>query len=112
PRNTAGVWASLAPLRQTVVAAGLTYVGSWNAFDYVARFSCFAGTGPCRPTARDYIIAYPGFVKLNASVSQTFSRLLSGFIAIDNVTNNYAYERYNFSPVMGRITTIGMRFQY
>ncbi len=114
PKHTAGAFATVAPLSGTSVSAGVTYVGSQTYYDYVAEYACFGGSGPCQPGpgSRNYLIAYPGFVKVNATVSQRLTPVLSGFVSADNLTNNQAYETGNFFPVMGRITTVGLRFQY
>jgi outer membrane receptor protein involved in Fe transport len=112
PKQSAGASLSFTPFAGMTAAAGLTYVGSWNYYDMVAQFSCFGQTGPCRPANRDYIVEYPGFVKLNASVSQQFTKLVSAFVSIDNLANNEAFEFTNSTPVMGRITTVGLRFRY
>lgn len=110
PKHTAGASLSVAPNKKMVAAVGLTYVGSWNYYDFLAEFRCFAGTGPCPPTSRDFIVHYPGFAKLNATVSQDITHDLSGFLSVDNLTNNQAHEFFNGIPVMGRITTVGLRF--
>jgi outer membrane receptor protein involved in Fe transport len=112
PKHTVGASLTVTPLTGTTVAAGLTHVGSWNNYDYVAEFRCFGGTGPCQPSNRDYIVGYPGFTKVNATVSQRIRPLISGFVSVDNLTNNEADEVDNLSPVMGRITTVGFQFQY
>ncbi len=110
PTHTAGASLTVAPLAGTTVAAGLAYVGSWTGYDNIARFSCFGGTGPCRPTLRDYHVVYPGFIKANATISHQFTSLVSGFLSLDNLTNNANYELLQSSPAMGRITTIGVQF--
>lgn len=112
PKHTAGASVTMAPTNRMTVSAGFTYVGSWNQYDYVAEFRCFAGTEPCRPAFRDYIVKYPGFVRVNASVTHEITPLLSGFISFDNLTNNTAFELDNLSPVIGRITTAGIRFHH
>lgn len=114
PKHTAGASASLVPSDGTALTAGLTYVGSWFSTDALAFYSCLGGTAPCRPGPglRPYTTAYPGFIKLNASVTQRITSLVSGFASVDNLTNNQAYERWNLNPIMGRITTVGLRFQY
>lgn len=112
PRHTAGVSLSFSPGSRTTIGAGLTYVGSWEGTDFLAQFSCFGGTGPCRATPRDYTVAYPGFVKLNASVWQQLTPVLSGFLAVANLTNNDVHENSNFTPVQGRTTTVGLRLNY
>lgn len=112
PRHTVGASTTLFPFGGTAVAAGLTYVGSWTQYDFLARFRCFGGTGPCQPTSRGYLIGYPGFIKINATLSHQINPLVSSFLSVDNLTNNEAFEFYNFTPVLGRTTTVGLRFQY
>ena len=115
PRHTAGAFASATPVDGMTVTAGMTYVGSWHDYDWVGMFSCFAGTGPCPSdlsTLRGFITEYPGFAKINIGVTQQLTGFLSGFIGVDNLTNNEAYEASNFSPTVGRITTIGLRARY
>ncbi len=112
PTHTAGASLSVAPFRGASVVARWTYVGSWNQYDDFALFRCFAGTGPCRPASRNYIIAYPGFVKMSATVSQQITSVASGFISVDNLTNNHAFELTDFSPVMGRMTMAGLRITH
>lgn len=109
PKHTAGVSIALAPLKGTAVTGGVTYVGSWRNYDYIAEFRCFGGTGPCTPTSRGYIVDYPSIVKIHATVSQQITRWVSGFVSVDNLTNNDAYENSNFVPEIGRVTTIGLR---
>ncbi len=87
-------------------------MGSWNARDDLAEERCFGGTGPCQATRRDYIIAYPGFVKVNATVSQELTPRVSGFVSFDNLTNNQAFEPNNSLTVLGRISTVGLRLHY
>ena len=112
PRHTAGGSLSVDLLRRTTVSAGLTYVGSWTNYDWLAQSRCFGGTGPCLPTSRDYIVAYPSLVRLNASVFQQITQQVSGFVSADNLTNDKGYEMDNFGPVMGRVTTVGVKWQY
>jgi outer membrane receptor protein involved in Fe transport len=112
PKHTAGASVTMGLTSRTTISAGLTYVGSWNQYDYVAEFRCFAGTEPCRPEFRDYIVKYPGFVRANTTIAHDITPLLSGFISVDNLTNNTAYELDNLSPVIGRITTAGIRFRH
>jgi len=112
PKHTAGGSLTLAPHTGMSVAAGLTYVGSYSQYDVLSRLRCIGGTGPCQPTSRDYIIAYPSFVKVNATISQQITPLVSGFVSIDNLTNRETPEYTNFSSVVGRITTVGFRFRH
>jgi outer membrane receptor protein involved in Fe transport len=112
PTQTAGASLGVALRTGANLAAGMTYVGSWRQYDYLAEYSCFAGTGPCAATSRDYIVAYPSFVKLNAVVSQPIRRGLSAFLSIDNLANNTSVEYANNTAVFGRITTLGLHVSY
>ena len=114
PQHTAGASLAVAPYSGTTLSAGLTYAGSWSQYDYVAEYACFGGTGPCRPGPgfRSYIIEYPSLVKVNATLSQQINPLVSGFVSVDNLTNNEDFEASNLNPVMGRTTTVGIRLQY
>jgi outer membrane receptor protein involved in Fe transport len=112
PKHTAGASVTATPLARTTISAGLAYVGSWTTTDFVALFGCFGGTEPCRPTGRDYVTTYPGLVKLNASLIQQFTPLLSAFVSVENLTNNEKHEISNLNPVTGRSSTFGLRLQY
>jgi outer membrane receptor protein involved in Fe transport len=112
PKYTAGASLALFPLPGTTVTGGLTYAGSWTNYDNYALHACFGGTGPCQPTFGGYLTTYPGFVKFDVSATQTLTHGVDGFISVQNVGNNTAYENTNFIPVMGRITTIGVEAHY
>jgi outer membrane receptor protein involved in Fe transport len=112
PEHSLGAGLTIAPRAGSTFSAGLIYVGSWHQTDLLGLLRCFGGTGQCQPSSRDYIVTYPGFVKLNASVWQQLTAGLSGFVSVENLTNNQAYEDINFFPVMGRTSTVGLRLQY
>jgi outer membrane receptor protein involved in Fe transport len=114
PKHTAGASIAASLGQGTAVTAGLTYVGGWTGFDWIAYYKCFGQTGSCQPGpgTRNYLISYPGFAKLSAGVTQRLSRTLSGFVLLDNASNNEAYEFWNANPVMGRTATVGLQFQY
>jgi outer membrane receptor protein involved in Fe transport len=112
PKHTAGASVVVTPYATTSVVVGLAYVGSFSQYDLLAQYVCFTGSGPCHPSNRDYIISYPGFVKVNATVSQQVTRLVTAFVTVDNLTNNEAYEYWNFQPVLGRTTTAGLQVHY
>ncbi len=112
PKQTAGASLTLVPYAGSSVSAGVTYVGSWRNFDFLALYGCFGGTRPCQPSTRGYVIEYPSFVKVNAIVTQRLTQLLSGFLSVDNLTNSTAYELSNSQAVMGRITTFGLQLHF
>jgi outer membrane receptor protein involved in Fe transport len=111
PKHTAGGALTLAAFRGTHLAAGVTYVGSWRYYDFLAEFRCFGGTGPCQPTLRDYIIDYPAFIKVHATATQQITGWLAGFISVENATNRTTPEFSTLIPVTGRITTVGFRVE-
>src|SRR5882724_6586869 len=110
PQHTAGAALTVAPLAGTTFTAGMTYVGSFRNPDAITLFRCIGGTGPCPATG--FNRTYPGFTKFNAGFTQRLTRALEGFVSVDNVTNNEAYEANNSSPVMGRITMVGLHLTY
>jgi outer membrane receptor protein involved in Fe transport len=116
PKHTAGASLAVALPTGATATAGLTYVGSWIYYDVLSYFQCLGQTGPCRNTTfaldRSYLITYPGFIKVNVSATQQITPAIVGFVSIDNLTNNQAYEFNNFRTVIGRIATVGLRFQY
>ncbi|MGH7508976.1 MAG: TonB-dependent receptor [Gemmatimonadales bacterium] len=112
PAHTAGASITWLPGSRTRVTAGLAYVGSYRRLDVIALFSCFGGTGPCRPTVRDYVVSYPSITRVNALVTQRLTPQLQVFLGADNLTNQETYEGSNFLPVVGRTTTVGLRIDY
>lgn len=112
PKHTAGASLTVLPFIRTTLSAGVTYVGSWTNSDALALYRCLGGTGPCLPTSRDYLVSYPALLKLNLSVFQQLTSSVSGFVAVDNLTNNKRHEGTNFAAVLGRRTTTGLRLQY
>jgi outer membrane receptor protein involved in Fe transport len=111
PTHTAGATLTVTPAGGTTLTAGLTYVGSYRRYDGLASIRCSGGTGPCR-ARRDYFVAYPGFAKLNATVSQRFTREIEGFLTVDNLTNNQEKESYTLVGVIGRVTMAGFHVTY
>jgi outer membrane receptor protein involved in Fe transport len=63
-------------------------------------------------STRAFLMTYPSFAKVNATVSHRFTSEIEAFLSIDNLTNNEEYEFYNASPVMGRVTTFGLHLSY
>lgn len=120
PSQTAGAALTVTPRAGTTLNAGLTYVGSFRGMDWLLTLRCLASlsTSACPESFlstfsfRDFITDYPGFAKFNASVAHRFSPQLEAFVAIDNLTNNRAFEFDNSSPVVGRTTMFGIEVTY
>jgi outer membrane receptor protein involved in Fe transport len=115
PSRTAGATLTLTPRIGTTINAGLTYVGGFRAMDWVATLRCFASfsSADCpssflsESSTRDFIVKYPGFAKLNVSVTHRFTPRLEAFVTIDNLTNSNAFEADKSTPVVGRTTMVG-----
>jgi outer membrane receptor protein involved in Fe transport len=118
PTHTAGTALVVEPRAGTTLTAGLTYVGSFRQLDVIALIRCVGGTGPCPESflsagsTRDFLVDYPDFAKVNAGITQRITPQLEGFVSVDNLTNNLAYEGTNTGGVMGRITMAGVHVAF
>jgi outer membrane receptor protein involved in Fe transport len=116
PRHTAGGSLAAAVGPGTTVAVGMVYVGSWVYYDVLSYFRCLGQMGPCRNATfaldRNYLITYPGFVKVSANLVQQVTPVIAGFVSVENLTNNQAYEFNNFRTVLGRVATVGLQYHY
>ena len=112
PWHTAGGTVTVTPGGRTTLTGGVAYVGSWTNDDIFAELRCFAGTGPCPPTSRGFLITYPGFVKINVGVTQQLTRAIAAFVSVNNATNELRPEYVNLTPAMGRVSLIGLRVHY
>jgi len=112
PRNSAGASLTVSPFKRTSASISMTHFGEWVGFDFLSFYRFLAGAEPFRGSTRGYWMTYPAFTKYNASISQVLTDQLSALLAIDNIANNLARERYNLQSQMGRVVTFGLRFQY
>ena len=108
PRHTFGLAARF-QLGRANVALGMTHVSSWTETDLIALLGSIYGGQPPRASGRDYWITYPGFAKYRFNLSYDITPRISSFLSVDNLTNNYAYERSNADAVRGRLTVGGLR---
>jgi outer membrane receptor protein involved in Fe transport len=108
PKHTAGATLSY-HLQRTTVALGVTSAGSWTNYDLLALDGFFYGGQPYRGSLRAYWTEYPGFTKLNLSLSHEFSGRLGIFLRSENLTDDHAYEVDNSTITAGRITMFGVR---
>jgi outer membrane receptor protein involved in Fe transport len=108
PKHTAGATLGYR-FPTTTVELGMTHIGSWVNYDYVAVFGVIYGGQPFRGSLRDYWITYPGLTKFNVALTQRVSERFSVFLRSDNVTNRAVSEQSNFFVNMGRLTMIGLR---
>jgi outer membrane receptor protein involved in Fe transport len=111
PRHTAGATLTVTAIPRTTISGGLAYVGLRTGLDWLALGRCFGGTGPCGDFS--FQTVYPSFVKGNVSVGREFSRNVSAYVAVENVTNNDASEAFgSLLQQPGRMSMLGIRVVY
>ena len=108
PWHTAGATLSYG-LPRTVVALGLTYIGAWTNYNIRALYTDYYVKGIFTNPLRTYWATYPGFAKLNLSVSQGVTDRVRVFLQADNLTNNTVHEVYDLNMNTGRVTMVGVR---
>jgi outer membrane receptor protein involved in Fe transport len=104
PKHTAGATVALTLFQRTSIATGLTYVGKRTSYDYVALLS---GTA-----ARDAWVTYDPFFKINLTVTQALTPMVSALLTVENLSNNDTGEQFDYLPSLGRITTVGLRARW
>ena len=113
PSWTASMGASLTPRPGTTLNVDLTYLTGWELADFAAFLGDIYG-GTFNPVAKPYPsgyqIDYPGFTKLNMSLSHGLPGGMSAFIHVYNLTNNDNFERINTAVPRPRAWTFGLRF--
>lgn len=120
PANTAGATLNLTPRAGTTLSAGMTYVGGYRQTDFLMLYRCVAtfSANDCPASfldsfsLRGFVIPYPAYTKINATISQRITSQLEAFLSIDNLTNKEAYEPNNDVAVVGRTTTLGLHLSY
>ncbi|MBM4189003.1 MAG: TonB-dependent receptor [Gemmatimonadetes bacterium] len=90
------------------VALGASCLGSWTGHDWAAIAEVANQQAPGRPSSRDYLIRYPGFVKPYLNASLDFTRQLSAYFSVDNLTKSDEFERHNGNPPAGRSFLFGL----
>jgi hypothetical protein len=86
-------------------------------YDWLAYDRCQGNTGPCVGAGAldDYYVKYAGTAKLDLSVEQQFARSVSGYVSVEDMTNQ-GYKQGGHagtgSSVPGRITSVGVRVKY
>jgi outer membrane receptor protein involved in Fe transport len=108
PLTSGGMTMSVTPWHGGDIGAGGTYIGYWTSPDVVKE----ALPADSLLTPRQELKRWPGFVKLKLTIDQQFSRRLSGWISVDNLTDNHAVEQFASFVTPGRTTTLGLRVQY
>lgn len=94
--------------RNFQIGLGANYVGAWTGYDWTAIALVAANQSPAKPSRRDYLLQYPGFVKPYLSVSFDVNRQLTTYLNVDNLTNSTRFERHNGNPPAGRSVLFGL----
>ncbi len=110
PRHTAGATVSYR-LGRASASVGVTHVGAWTNIEYNAYFAYIFGLQPYRGSDRSYWITYPAFEKYRFHLTYDISAHVTSFLSVDNLTNSYAFEKYDFSVPPGRATMAGVRLR-
>ncbi|HTD62461.1 MAG TPA: TonB-dependent receptor [Gemmatimonadaceae bacterium] len=108
PLTSGGMTMNVTPWRGGDIGAGATYIGYWTSMDVVKQVL----PADSLLTPRQELKRWPGFVKLRLTIDQQFGRRLSGWISVDNLTDNHAVEQSATFVTPGRTTTLGLRVQY
>jgi hypothetical protein len=108
PLTSGGMTMSVTPWRGGDIGAGATYFGYWTSMDVVKEVL----PADSLLTPRQELKRWPGFVKLRLTIDQKFGRRLTGWISVDNLTDNHAVEQFASVVTPGRTTTLGLRVHY
>ena len=98
--------------QHTNLGVEAVHIGNWTAIDWLSYYAFILGAEPFRGSGRDYWLEYPTITKINVALSQRVTDQLTGFVHVANVGNNTRFEQRNSNIPLGRVTTVGLRFQY
>jgi len=93
------------------LAAGASFIGAWNGYDWAEMARVAASLSAPRPTVSDYLVRYPAVIKPYLMASVEAKRLIDIFFTIDNLTNSGHFERHNGNPPAGRSVLFGVEFR-
>jgi iron complex outermembrane receptor protein len=93
---------------QLRLAAGTSFIGSWQGYDWTAMAEAVGYQGQPRPSVEDYLIRYPPVIKPYLMASFDLARPIGAFLVVDNLTNAARFERHNGNPPAGRSALFGI----
>ncbi len=96
---------------RTRISSIASYRSSWKEMDWLAYYAWIYGGVPYRGAIRDYLMDYQPTAEVKLMLSRDFSQSVSGFLAIDNLTNNVQPRRDNATVPMGRSFNMGFHVQ-
>ncbi|NJD23224.1 MAG: TonB-dependent receptor, partial [Melioribacter sp.] len=113
PKYTLSTNIEVTPIEGTTVTLSAFQFGEWIAADFYGFLADVYG-GKYNPAAKaypsGYLITYPSYTKINMGISQKITDLLTGFIQVENLTNNDKFERLNMILTQPRTIIFGIRF--
>lgn len=95
--------------RGTVAVAGVTAIGPWSGYDWLAYYTASA-TGTAAPSLRSYAIRYPSSVRPRAGITHDGTGRWGWFVRVENLTNEQHDSRDNLQVTAGRTIWTGLRF--
>ena len=90
----------------------MTYFGSWTGYNWADRYASLFGGEPYRGSERAYWRRYPGFAKLKLGLSHEFARSITGFLSVENLTNDTSVEYDDSIVTPGRVSVLGVRARW
>jgi len=87
----------------------MTYFGSWTGYNWADRYASLFGGEPYRGSERAYWRQYPGFAKFKLGLNHEFGSGITGFLNVENLTNDTSIEYDDSIQTPGRITVLGIR---
>ena len=89
---------------------GVTRVGPWTEYDWLARYASLVGRAPPIQDPRAYRLRYPAFTVTRASASVVAAPRLELFGRVENLADVRYVEQDNLHPAPGRSVSVGLRF--
>jgi len=113
PKYTLSTNIEVTPIEGTTITLSAFQFGEWIAADFYG-FLANVYSGKYNPAQRaypsGYLITYPSYLKINAGVSQRITNVLTGFVQVENLTNNDKFERLNMILTQPRTIIFGVKF--
>jgi len=113
PKYTLSTNIEVTPIEGTTITLSAFQFGEWIAADFYG-FLADVYSGKYNPAKKaypsGYLITYPSYTKINMGISQKITDVLTGFLQVENLTNNDKFERLNMIVTQPRTIIFGIRF--
>lgn len=113
PKYTLSTNIEVTPIEGTTITLSAFQFGEWIAADFYGFLAdVYSGkyVPAKKPYPSGYLITYPSYLKINMGVSQKITEVLTGFVQVENLTNNDKFERLNMIITQPRTIIFGIRF--